>query len=312
MEWVQSFYKVCKSLIAHVKQYHADGMQWNKDGMEPEEAVKSASEGTLLAESSSGTPKAQEGASSGGPPPPPPLPTFDKAPPPSSTGSKSSSAGDMGAIFNQINRGQSVTSGLRKVDKAEMTHKNPSLRGSNTIPQRGDMAVGQGKAERVRKMGPPRKELEGNKWIIENFEDPQQPVEVEAQIQHSILISKCRKTILRIKGKANAISLDNCERTSLIVDSLVSSVDVIKSPGFALQVLGTVPTIMLDQVDGGTIYLNSHSLDTEVFTSKCSSVNVNMPPKDENDDYRECPLPEQIRSYIKDGRMISDIVEHAG
>lgn len=51
---------------------------------------------------------------------------------------------------------------------------------------------------------------------------------------------------------------------------------------------------------------------TEVFTSKCSSVNLNI-IEGEEEDYKECPLPEQIRSYIgKDGKIASEIVEHAG
>lgn len=113
-------------------------------------------------------------------------------------------------------------------------------------------------------------------------------------------------------GKANAISIDNSPRTNLIIDNLVSSVDVIKCPGFALQVLGSLPTVLLDQVDGAQIYLSKDSLGTDVFTSKCSGVNVNLPPVASQDDYKEVALPEQIRSYIKDGVVVSEIVEHAG
>lgn len=134
-------------------------------------------------------------------------------------------------------------------------------------------------------------------------------IEIDAEINHSILISRCKNTTIRINGKANALSLDNSSRTSLIIDSMVSSVDVIKCPNFALQVIGTLPTILLDQVDGATIYLSKDSLATEVFTSKCSSVNINLPTED---DYVENPLPEQIRSYVQDGKLVSEIVEHAG
>jgi adenylyl cyclase-associated protein len=130
---------------------------------------------------------------------------------------------------------------------------------------------------------------------------------------HSILISRCKNTTIRINGKANAISLDNCTKTSIIVDSLVSSVDVIKCPAFALQVLENIPTVLLDQVDGATIYLSKDSLNTEVLTSKCSAINIYLPPKNEDvDDYVECPLPEQFRSYIKDGKIVTEIVEHKG
>lgn len=117
-----------------------------------------------------------------------------------------------------------------------------------------------------------------------------------------------------VKGKANAISVDNSPRLSLVIESLVSSVDVIKSSNFALQVLGTLPTVLMDQVDGAQVYLGKQSMGTEVFASKCSGVNLNvMDGSGEDADYRECPLPEQIRTYIGEGgKVISEIVEHAG
>lgn len=237
----------------------------------------------------------------------------------------------MGAVFDQLNRGEAVTSGLRKVDKSEMTHKNPSLRAASAVNER---TGSQDSINRSRSRGPelkpkpnsirgkgltpqtpkkePKKELDGNKWIIENFEDAEAPIEIEVSISQSILITKCKNTTIRLIGKANAISIDNSPRTSIVIDTLVSSVDVIKCPNFALQVLGTLPTVMLDQVDGAAIYLSKESLNTEVFTSKCASINVNLPPQTEEDDYKECPLPEQIRTYVKNGQLVSEIVEHAG
>jgi adenylyl cyclase-associated protein len=78
--------------------------------------------------------------------------------------------------------------------------------------------------------------------------------------------------------------------------------------------MGTLPTILMDSVDGATIYLSKDSLGTEVFSSKCSGINLNIPETmDEDADYKECPLPEQIRTYIgKGGKVMSEIVEHAG
>ena len=228
-------------------------------------------------------------------------------------------APDMNAVFDDLNRGADVTRGLKKVDPSQMTHKNPSLRATDPVPTRSDSTGSlrskspappkKMKPESMRTKKPARKELDGNKWIVENFESPADMLEIDAEINHSILISRCTKTTIRINGKANAISLDSSSRASLIIDSLVSSVDVIKCPNFALQVLGTLPTILLDQVDGATIYLSKESLGTEVFTSKCSSINVNLPLED---DFVEHPLPEQIRSVIQNGKLVSEIVEHAG
>ena len=164
----------------------------------------------------------------------------------------------------------------------------------------------------MRTKRPPRKELDGNKWLLEHYDNPGQMLEIEAAISHSILISRCSKTTIRVIGKANAISLDNCTQCSLVVDSLVSALDVIKSPKFEMQVLGIIPTVMLDQVDGASIYLSKDSLATEIFTSKSTGVNINLPGKTEEDDYEEKPLPEQLKSQVRNGVLVTEIVEHAG
>ena len=234
----------------------------------------------------------------------------------------------MTAVFDQINSGSSVTSGLRKVDKSEMTHKNPSLRAAGTVPERsssqsssnsrGKSPLPNKKPDSMRTKKPSKKELDGNKWIVENFDNTgsQDIVEINAELNQSILISRCTKTVIKVTGKANAISIDNCTSLSILVESLVSSLDVIKSPKFAVQVDGIVPTILLDQIDGAQVYLGSGSLETELFTSKCSSVNVVVPPSDEEGgdegDSKECPVPEQIRSVVKGGKVVSEVVEHAG
>ena len=230
---------------------------------------------------------------------------------------------DMGAVFDQLSKGEAVTRGLRKVDPSQQTHKNPTLRaGAAVPPTRSDSQSSSGKSpgpgkrpkpESMRTKRPSRMELDGNKWIVENYDNPPGGVlEIDAKISQSILITRCTKTTIRVLNKANAISIDSSSQVSLVIDSLVSSVDIIKTPRFELQVLGTLPTIMLDQVDGATIYLGKQSLGTEIFTSKCASVNINVPRKDDDDDYSECPLPEQIKSFVRNGVLVSEIVEHAG
>lgn len=330
VEWVKSYYEVFKQLTEYVKTTFPQGIPWNPKGVSAEEALKSI-------ESSQTPPTAPHPASAGGPPPPPPPPgppppplRFDDAP----KAAPAADAGGLGAVFSELNKGSDVTKGLKKVSADQMTHKNPSLRAGATVPTRSDSSssvtsTGRGKSpappgkkpkpEAMRTKKPPVKKLDGNKWIIENYDGESKPVQIEASISHSILISRCSKTTIVIKGKANAISIDNSPRLSLIIDSLVSSIDVIKSSNFALQVLGTLPTILMDSVDGATIYLSKDSLGTEVFSSKCSGINLNIPEAvegavdDEEVDYKECPLPEQIRTFIdEDGKVASEIVEHAG
>lgn len=70
-------------------------------------------------------------AAGGAPPPPPPPPP---GPPPPPATAPTPAAGGVSAVFAELNRGEDVTKGLRKVDKSEMTHKNPALRAGSVVP----------------------------------------------------------------------------------------------------------------------------------------------------------------------------------
>ncbi|RDW85453.1 hypothetical protein BP5796_03778 [Coleophoma crateriformis] len=154
-----------------------------------------------------------------------------------------------------------------------------------------------------------RIELVKQMWILENFES--QTLEIEASISHSILISNCNESTIHIKSKANAVSVDGSSRLSVMIDSLVSSFDVIKSPNFAMQVLGTLPIVLLDQVDGAEIYLGENSLSTEIYSSKCGGINLYLQRGEE--EYEEIPIPQQIRTAMgSDGRVESKIVKYSG
>ncbi|OJJ49889.1 hypothetical protein ASPZODRAFT_128449 [Penicilliopsis zonata CBS 506.65] len=331
VQYIQAYYKIFKSLAQYLKKHYPKGLTWNdKSGIDAQAALREIKEGPGSATAAGSVPPPPPpppvpslSVPGGAPPPPPPPPPPPGIPPaPAAAGGP----GAMSAVFEQLNKGDAVTSGLRKVDKSEMTHKNPNLRVSSTVPDHsggggsGSSAV-RGKSpapskkpkpESMRARKPARKELEGNKWILENF-DNAGIIEVAAQQNQSILISRCNKTIIKVNNKANAIAIDNCTELSIIVDSLVSSLDVVKCLKFAVQIDGSVPTVLLDQVDGATVYLGPQSLQTEFFSSKCTAINVLLPPKENtDDDTKECPVPEQIKSYIKDGVLVNEIVEHAG
>jgi adenylyl cyclase-associated protein len=178
VEWVQSYYGLIKDLAEYVKQSFPHGILWNPKGVSALEASKLVPD---AAEWSVSTSQPAPAAMAGGPPPPPPppgpAPRFEidekpAAPEPAASG--------LGAVFSELNKGEAITKGLRKVDPEEMTHKNPSLRAGSTVPTRSDSqsslsSISRGKSpaprkkpkpESMRTKKPPRKELDGNKWLI--------------------------------------------------------------------------------------------------------------------------------------------------
>lgn len=310
VEWIQSFYQVFRDLTDYVRQHFPGGIPWNPRGPPATEVRK-----TIDAAGSAPAPPA-----SGLPPPPPPPP----GPPPllqiKEQAAPAEPSGGFGAVFSELNKGSDVTRGLRKVDRSQMTHKNPSLRAGSIVSDSGSSTRGKSpapgkkpKPESMRVKKPPKLELEGNKWVIENFEKHSDPIEIEASMAHSILISRCSNTTIIVKGKANAVTIENTQRLSLVVDSLVSTVDVVKSSNFALQVLGSLPTVLLDQLDGAQVYLGKESQGTRIFSSKSAGINLNVIEGPE-DDYKEIPLPSQICSYYDEQRkdLVNEIVDYAG
>ena len=105
----------------------------------------------------------------------------------------------------------------------------------------------------------------------------------------------------------------NCTKTSVLVDSVISSIEITKSASFALQITGTAPTIQVDSTDSGQIYLSKACLGVEITTAKCSAINVSLPVEDEEDGvFEEQAVPEMLKSVVKDGRLVTSVVEHVG
>jgi len=311
VEWVRSYYAVLAALENYVKKHHLMGVTWNAKGIDAAEAL-------AVSKSSSSTSLATLSA----PPPPPPPPP---GPPPVLTldGPSTPNPGSsINSVFEELNRGSAVTAGLKKVDKSQMTHKNPELRGSSVVPARTSSTSSlrgkspapptKSKPASLTKKKAPKLELEGNKWIIENFENEQSLVLDNTELNQSVFIFRCKNTMVQVKGKVNAITINECVKTNVVADALVSGIDVIKSSSFAIQVLHKIPNIQMDQCDGGTIYVSEESIDVEVFTSKTSAVNVYIPGAGDDGDYAERAVPEQLKHTIKNGQLVSEIVEHAG
>lgn len=219
-------------------------------------------------------------------------------------------------MFGELNKGEGVTKGLRKVQASEMTHKNPALRTQNSdVP----VVASQGppgpkaKSEAVRQKRPASQVLDGNRWTIENYEDVtwQNPIRIDAERQQSILISRCNSSVIQVVGKANAISIDNCSRLRLIVDDLVASMEVVNSSRVLIDINGSLPSVQLDKVDGATVALSqknaANKLWPEIFTSKCTSINIGLGLESEEGSI-ELPVPEQIRSRIENGKLVNEIV----
>lgn len=305
-EWVKSFVIILEELRKYIMQYHTTCLVWNPKGEDASSFAKKLSTGQPGSHTASASPASSAPPPRGPPPPPPPAM--------SSTGG---SGGGMNAVFSALNQGEKITSGLRKVDSSQMTHKNPALRSSGTSDVTHEKSEGLQRPTKPPKPSsfqkkPAKTELVGNKWTVEYHEDQSSIIVEATEINQVVNIFGCKNSTVQIKGKVNGITLVSCTKTSVLFESVVSSLSITSSPSFTVQVVGKCPTIMVDATDGGQIYLSKDSLDVEILTAKTSALNVSLPSGDEEGVFVEKSLPEQLKTCIQDGKLVTTVFEHSG
>ncbi|KAJ3105212.1 F-actin-capping protein subunit alpha [Phlyctochytrium planicorne] len=277
VDFVKTFGVLLTELATYVKKNHTTGLTWNPRGGDPKSFTPSAAPAASAAPASSSGPSAS-------------------------------------GLLSALNK-DGLTSALRKVDKSEMTHKNPELRATSVVP-----AVEKPAPAATRSFGSaapkaqPKKALEGNKWSVENFSNDSNVVVDNTELRHVVYIYNCTNSTVSIKGKVNAVTLDNCKKTGLLIESVVSTVDIINCKSSQVQVTGRAPTVVIDKTDGLQLYLSKDSVDNnvEVLTAKSSEVNVLLEGAGEDGGYAEKPVPEQLKTVVEGGKLITSIVEHKG
>ncbi|KAJ1953415.1 suppressor of rasval19, partial [Dispira parvispora] len=303
IEWVKLFIAMLTGLAEYVKAYHRTGLTWNPKGGDIKNYQKP---GTTSAPA---PPSASAGAASSPAPPPPPPPVV--APPPPSAG-----GGSMASVFQELNKGEAITAGLRKVSKEEMTHKNPALRSGTAVPA-PPAAPGKRappvptKPRSLTKKKPPKCELVNDKWFVENYEGGEVSVETTGMRQ-SVYVFNCQNTTIQVHGKFGAITLDKCHKVGTVIDTVVATAEVINSKSVKFQITGQAPALLLDKCDGVEVYLSRGCSDIEITTAKTSEINISLQGAEDDQDFKECPVPEQLRSVFKGGKLVTSPVEHVG
>lgn len=286
VEWARGWIQTLTELQQYIKLYHTTGLMW------------------------SGKNKAVAGVSAVPPPPPGGLPP----PPPMMPLGDLSAKGvgdDRSALFAQINQGEDITKGLKKVTADMQTHKNPGLR-SGPAPYKAPTSITNGtKSVSAPISKPPTFTRDGKKWLIEYQKDNATLMVENAEMNNVVYMFRCENSTLQIKGKINSVVMDSCKKCSLVFDTLVASAEFVNCQSVQMQVLGKVPTISIDKTDGCQMYLSANSLDVEIVSSKSSEMNV-MIPKGTTGDYSEQPIPEQFKTVIKGQSLNTTCVESLG
>merc|ERR1739838_1025443 len=198
--------------------------------------------------------------------------------------------------------------GLKKVDRSQMTHKNPELRNRAPVPFKSNASsykpVGLAAKKAVKK--PAKFDLEdGKKWIIEYQEGAKLTIE-DSNMKQVVYIYKCENSTVLIDGKVNSVILDSCKKVGLVFNAVVAGSEVVNCQSVKIQARGQCPTISIDKTDGCLVYMGDECLDCQIVSAKSSEMNISIPRED--GDYDEHPVAEQFRSHY-DAKKKTIVIE---
>ncbi|XP_043495372.1 adenylyl cyclase-associated protein 1 [Polistes fuscatus] len=281
VDWCKAWVQTLTDLQQYVRQHHTTGLVWAKSG-------GSAPVGGI-------------------PPPPPPSMPLPEV-------SALNVSDDRSALFKEINQGEGITKNLKKVTSDMQTHKNPSLR-TGPAPFKAPVLDNAVPGKTVLPANapidkPPVFTKDGKKWLVEYHKGNKDLLIDNVEMNNVVYMFRCQDSTMVVKGKVNSIVMDSCRKSSVVFDSVVSSIEFVNCQSVQMQVLGKVPTISIDKTDGCQMYLNSESLDVELITSKSSEMNV-MVPKG-NGDYTEYPVPEQFKTTISPKGLSTIAIDSLG
>ena len=209
----------------------------------------------------------------------------------------------MNAVFQELNQGDKITSGLRKVTDAMKT-KNRADRGGFVPDAPAGRADGAGAAFSLASAGgaapkpkPPAKvALEGKKWSVEHHVRNKTLLIQGVTPKQTVYVYDCVDCVVRIEGKPNAVTFDACVKTAAVFEDVLATCELVNCRGMQVQCLGSVPTVSIDKVDGCQVFLGEKSFGAAVLTAKSSEVNVVCVPGEgaADDEPVETPVPEQF------------------
>lgn len=233
--------------------------------------------------------------------------------------------GGMGGLMAELGKkrtaaGDSAATGLKTVSKDQQTWRKEFKGGEPPAPKAAVKPKGPVvKASKIATK-PPVFEYDnaGYLWKVEYQTKETNPngvvnVNVENSNQR-VSIYKCDGATVIVNGKCKGITLDGCEKTAVLFDTILSTVETVNCKRLQLQAREMCPVVSIEKTDGCLVYLSKETAETTNFvTSKSSEMNVNWPGDD--DEMVEAVIPEQFQHRLdtktkKISSDISDLYSH--
>ena len=218
-----------------------------------------------------------------------------KAPPPPQERVLSPKSSGMAAVMNELLGSDNF--GLKRVTD-DMKTKNRKDENGARVPS-GQTSGHSSPPAPVGILPPvvlaPVCAIQRSNWVVENYVNHPGMLKLEnCDMKQIVYISKCVNTTVYVDCKVKSIILDGCKRVNLIVNSVISSVELVNCERCKVHSVNELPSLAIDKCSGIAITLSPQSINCAFTSSKSSEMNVSVPVGNPDDgDYKEMPIPEQ-------------------
>ena len=128
----------------------------------------------------------------------------------------------------------------------------------------------------------------------------------EVQLKHEDIVNifQCKNSEITIPSKVKAISILNCERCIISPNDVIGTLELNGVKKTKIYIEGTVKTITCDKCDSLEIYLNPQSCGLQLISSLSTGINLEYPDPNEEGNYIEHAVPEQIKVQFNADRKL--------
>jgi len=136
------------------------------------------------------------------------------------------------------------------------------------------------------------------------------PVELRPDSKDVVYIGESKgdakqTVVFEVKTLCKTVMINGCERVAVIVQDVRATIEIVACKQIQVQVVGSAPTIQLDNCSRSNIFLSDAAAgECLIVSSKIDACNVSF---DKAGDQVEVAIPEQISSKVTNGKLVSRV-----
>jgi len=214
------------------------------------------------------------------------------------TDDEKADAAPVNPLFAALNKGGAITAGLKKVTR-DMTNKDKKISGKIEEKEAPKKKAAPAAAKKAKKVKPPSIRKQGFRVWVENFTSGVEEIG-DVGLKNEVYLCNCSNAGFKIGAKVKTVTVDSCKKVQIEIGDVLTSVDMINSKGCTLYLKATIPTLNIDKCEAPRVVMFQECLDTapQIITSMTSDMNLSLPGKTADDDFKDVPIPYQFTTTV--------------